>query len=166
MHRVATTITRARRQGARLISYIGLAIAGSALLVNPLTLRWRRGLDAVNYSDVVWSYIFWAIVLGAVGYGLSRKIRKGKSWADGASLLYVLGAGIIMLITVLQSIGLGDKVEAGIALILGVDRLLDMLRTVVNVSGDLSCAAFVARTEGELRDPESFDPDAVEAAAR
>lgn len=65
----------------------------------------------------------------------------------------VPGAGIIMLITVLQSVGLGDKVEAGIALILGVDRLLDMLRTVVNVSGDLSCAAFVARSEGELRDP-------------
>lgn len=97
MHRVATSITRARRQGARLISYIALAIAGSALLVNPLTLRWRRGLDAVNYSDVVWSYIFWAIVLGAIGYGLSRKIAKGKSWADGASLLYVLGGGIIML---------------------------------------------------------------------
>ncbi len=77
----------------------------------------------------------------------------------------VPGAGIIMLITVLQSVGLGDKVEAGIALILGVDRLLDMLRTVVNVSGDLSCAAFVARSEGELRDPESFDPDALEAAA-
>ena len=74
----------------------------------------------------------------------------------------VPGAGIIMLITVLQSVGLGDKVEAGIALILGVDRLLDMLRTVVNVAGDLSCAAFVARREGERRNPETLEPVAAE----
>ncbi len=65
----------------------------------------------------------------------------------------VPSAGLITLIIVLQSVGLGDKVETGIALILGVDRLLDMLRTVVNVSGDLSCAAFVARSEGEQLQP-------------
>ena len=59
----------------------------------------------------------------------------------------VPSAGIIMLIVVLQSVGLGDKVEAGIALILGVDRILDMLRTSVNVTGDLSCAAFITRSE-------------------
>ncbi len=64
----------------------------------------------------------------------------------------VPGAGIIMLITVLQSVGMADKVEAGIALILGVDRLLDMTRTIVNVCGDLSCAAFIARSEGETLD--------------
>ena len=61
----------------------------------------------------------------------------------------VPSAGIIMLIIVLQSIGLGDRVEAGVALILGVDRILDMLRTSVNVTGDLSCAAFIARSEGD-----------------
>ena len=65
----------------------------------------------------------------------------------------VPSAGLITLIVVLQSVGLGDRVEAGIALILGVDRILDMLRTVVNVSGDLSCASFVARTEGDALDP-------------
>ncbi|MBK9169402.1 MAG: dicarboxylate/amino acid:cation symporter [Bryobacterales bacterium] len=61
----------------------------------------------------------------------------------------VPSAGLITLIIVLQSIGLGNRVEAGIALILGVDRILDMLRTAVNVTGDMSCAAFIARTEGE-----------------
>ena len=65
----------------------------------------------------------------------------------------VPSAGIIMLIVVLQSVGLGDKVEAGIALILGVDRILDMLRTSVNVTGDLSCSAFIARSEGEKLEP-------------
>jgi Na+/H+-dicarboxylate symporter len=50
---------------------------------------------------------------------------------------------------VLQSVGLGAQAETGIALILGVDRILDMARTVINVTGDLACAAFVARSEGE-----------------
>jgi len=61
----------------------------------------------------------------------------------------VPSSGIITLIIVLQSVGLGAQAEAGIALILGVDRILDMARTAVNVTGDLACAAFVARSEGE-----------------
>ena len=61
----------------------------------------------------------------------------------------VPSAGIITLIIVLNSVGLQGQVQAGIALILGVDRILDMLRTSVNVTGDLTCSAFVARTEGE-----------------
>lgn len=63
----------------------------------------------------------------------------------------VPGVGLIMLILVLQSVGLGaDKIAVGIALILGVDRILDMCRTVVNVTGDASCAVVVASTEGVL----------------
>ena len=61
----------------------------------------------------------------------------------------VPSAGIVTLILVLQSVGLGAHTAAGIALILGVDRILDMLRTAVNVTGDLTVAAVVARTEGE-----------------
>lgn len=66
----------------------------------------------------------------------------------------VPSAGIITLIIVLNSVGMGQHVQAGIALILGVDRILDMLRTSVNVTGDLSCSAFIARTEGETLRPE------------
>jgi len=65
----------------------------------------------------------------------------------------VPSAGIITLIIVLQSVGLGAEVESGIALILGVDRILDMARSSVNVTGDLSCAAFIARTEHEIKLP-------------
>ena len=54
---------------------------------------------------------------------------------------------IVMLIIVLNSVGL--PVE-GLALILGVDRPLDMLRTVVNITGDSTVSSIVARTEGEL----------------
>ena len=61
----------------------------------------------------------------------------------------VPGAGIITLAMVLHSVGVNP---AGIALILGVDRLLDMFRTGVNVTGDLSAAVIVARLTGELED--------------
>jgi len=70
----------------------------------------------------------------------------------------VPSAGIIILILVLQSIGIGGtEAAAGIALILGVDRILDMLRTAVNVTGDLTAASFVARTEGETLEPRTVD---------
>jgi Na+/H+-dicarboxylate symporter len=59
----------------------------------------------------------------------------------------VPGAGIIMLIIVLESVGLDP---AGLALILAVDRPLDMLRTSVNVTGDATVASIVARSENEL----------------
>ncbi|WHY70931.1 dicarboxylate/amino acid:cation symporter [Fictibacillus enclensis] len=61
----------------------------------------------------------------------------------------VPGVGLIMLAMVLQSVGL--PVE-GIALILGVDRLLDMLRTSVNITGDAACAVMVAKTEEKHAD--------------
>lgn len=61
----------------------------------------------------------------------------------------VPGAGMVMLVIVLGAINI--PVE-GLALIFGVDRILDMLRTVVNVTGDATVATVVASTEGELRD--------------
>jgi Na+/H+-dicarboxylate symporter len=69
----------------------------------------------------------------------------------------VPSAGIITLILVLHSVGLAGEAGAGIALILGIDRILDMMRTAVNVTGDLSCAAFVARSEGEELIPRPVD---------
>jgi len=65
----------------------------------------------------------------------------------------VPGVGLITLAMVLQQVGL--PVE-GIALIIGVDRLLDMLRTAVNVTGDATVSLIVARTEDKF-DQEVFD---------
>ena len=62
----------------------------------------------------------------------------------------VPGAGIIMLVIILQAIGVPT---AGVALILGVDRILDMLRTATNVTGDLTVASAVASSEGQLHPP-------------
>jgi len=65
----------------------------------------------------------------------------------------VPSAGIIILVLVLNSVGLGAQAAAGIALILGVDRILDMIRTAVNVTGDLSCSIVVGQSEGERISP-------------
>jgi len=62
----------------------------------------------------------------------------------------VPGAGIIMLVIILEAIGVPST---GIALILGVDRILDMLRTVINVSGDATIAITIASSEGQLKAP-------------
>jgi Na+/H+-dicarboxylate symporter len=59
----------------------------------------------------------------------------------------VPGVGIITLAMVLEQLGLPLE---GIALILGVDRVLDMLRTATNVTGDASAAVIVASAEGQL----------------
>ena len=60
----------------------------------------------------------------------------------------VPGAGMVMLVIVLSAIGIDPE---GIALIFAVDRILDMIRTVVNVTGDATVATVVASSEGQLR---------------
>lgn len=59
----------------------------------------------------------------------------------------VPSAGLIMLIIVLESVGLNP---AWIAIIFPVDRILDMCRTVVNVTGDCTVAGIVASSEGQI----------------
>ncbi len=65
----------------------------------------------------------------------------------------VPGVGLITLSMVLESVNLPIE---GIALIIGVDRLLDMARTVVNITGDAVCTVLVAKSEGEF-DQNIFD---------
>ena len=56
----------------------------------------------------------------------------------------VPGAGMVMLSMVLESVGLP---VAGIALVMGVDRIFDMGRTTINITGDASCAVIVSKME-------------------
>ncbi|ASD66722.1 dicarboxylate/amino acid:cation symporter [Pseudoalteromonas piscicida] len=70
----------------------------------------------------------------------------------------VPGVGLIMLAMVLNQVGL--PVE-GIALIIGVDRLLDMTRTAVNVTGDCMVTCAVAKSENEFDIDVFNDPDAA-----
>ena len=68
----------------------------------------------------------------------------------------VPGVGLIMLAMVLNQVGLPLE---GIGLIIGIDRLLDMMRTAVNVTGDGMVATTVAASEGELDRTVFDDPD-------
>ncbi len=69
----------------------------------------------------------------------------------------VPGAGLIMLSLVLTSVGLPLE---GLAVIAGIDRILDMARTTVNVTGDLMVSVLIAKSEGEL-DVETYNKVAV-----
>ncbi len=69
----------------------------------------------------------------------------------------VPGVGLIMLAMVLNQVGL--PVE-GIALIMGVDRLLDMMRTAVNVTGDAAITTIVAKSEKSISIETFNDPNA------
>ena len=71
----------------------------------------------------------------------------------------VPGVGLIMLAMVLQQVNL--PVE-GIALIIGVDRLLDMTRTAVNITGDCMVSLVIAKSEGELDEDVFNDSNAGE----
>ena len=62
----------------------------------------------------------------------------------------VPSAGLVLMIIVLESVGLNP---AWIALIFPVDRILDMCRTVVNITGDAAVSTIVASSEGELNVP-------------
>ncbi len=72
----------------------------------------------------------------------------------------VPGAGLIMLIIVLQAIDFpADKLAIGIAMIMAVDRPLDMLRTVINISGDATVSMIVGKRVGKLGEPHSREID-------
>lgn len=68
----------------------------------------------------------------------------------------VPSAGLVMLIIVLQSVGLNP---AWIAIILPVDRILDMCRTVVNVTGDATVSSVIAKGEGLMHYDKAYKTD-------
>jgi len=95
-----------------------------------------------------------ATVFIAQAYGLDLGLSEYLAVIATATLASVgtagvPGVGLIMLSMVLQQVGL--PVE-GIGLIIGVDRLLDMMRTVVNVTGDGMVTTVVAKSEGLLNE--------------
>lgn len=72
----------------------------------------------------------------------------------------VPGAGMVMLVIVLESVGFpADKLAIGLALIFAVDRPLDMCRTVINVTGDATVSTLIAKLEGKLHTPKPKDWD-------
>ncbi len=86
-------------------------------------------------------------------YGLALTPAVVLTIVVTATLAAMAGAGVpgsslVTTLIVLNAIGLGPQAAAGIALVLGMDRILDMARTTVNVVGDLTCAAYISRFDG------------------
>lgn len=95
----------------------------------------------------------YGIDLGLTGY----LTVIGMSVLASIGTAGVPGVGLIMLAMVFNQVGL--PVE-GIALIIGVDRLLDMIRTAVNITGDAAITTIVARSENSINMEIFNDPDA------
>ncbi len=88
----------------------------------------------------------------ATVYGLTLDPTACVTIVLASTLAAITGAGVpgsslVTTLVVLNAIGLGPHAVTGIALVLGVDRLLDMLRTTVNLTSSLTCAAYVGRGE-------------------
>ncbi len=103
-----------------------------------------------------------ATVFIANVYGIDLNLSQyltiiGMSVLASIGTAGVPGVGLIMLAMVFNQVGL--PVE-GIGLILGVDRLLDMVRTAVNVTGDAAVTCIVAHGEGEIDWKVFNDPEA------
>ncbi|WP_202709952.1 dicarboxylate/amino acid:cation symporter [Sporosalibacterium faouarense] len=96
-----------------------------------------------------------AVIFISQVYGIDLSIQALLTVVLTATLASVgtagvPGVGLITLSMVLQSVGLPIE---GIALIIGIDRLLDMTRTVVNITGDTVCTILISKSENE------FNPD-------
>jgi len=88
----------------------------------------------------------------AQAYGLELTIAQQLAIVLTATLASigtagVPGAGLVMLTMVLTSVNLPLE---GLVLVAGIDRILDMARTAINITGDAAAAVVVAATEGEL----------------
>ncbi len=103
-------------------------------------------MDGTSLYQAV-AAVFIAQALG-LGLGIGQQITIVVT-ATLASIgaAGVPGAGIIMLVIVLKAINVPIE---GIGLILGVDRILDMLRTMINITGDAAVAVAVASSENQL----------------
>jgi len=101
--------------------------------------------------------VFIANVYG-IDLGLSGYLTViGMSVLASIGTAGVPGVGLIMLAMVFAQVGLPIE---GIALIMGVDRLLDMIRTAVNVTGDAAITTIVARSENSIDMDVFNNPDA------
>tara|TARA_B110000116_G_scaffold151298_1_gene130792 strand:- start:7 stop:1287 length:1281 start_codon:yes stop_codon:yes gene_type:complete len=153
-------------QGIAPAQLLGFSTSSSGATL-PVTMECCE--DELGVSEEVSSFV---LPLGATinmdGTALYQAVAAvfiaqtlGMDLSIGAQLTIVLtavlasigtaavpGAGIIMLVIILEAINVPS---AGIALILGVDRILDMMRTVTNVTGDASIAVAVDSSENKLR---------------
>ncbi len=91
------------------------------------------------------SSLFIAQVLGVELSLTSQIIVIVMSVVSAVGAAGVPSGAMPLLILVLEAVGVPGE---GVAIVFGVERLLDMTRTIINVSGDITCPAFISRSEG------------------
>jgi Na+/H+-dicarboxylate symporter len=157
-------------RGVRPAQLIAFSTSSSSATL-PVTMECAE--DNLGVSDEVSSFVLplgatinmdgTALYQGVAAVFIAQVYGIGLTFTDQVTIVLmatlasigaagVPGVGIITLAMVLEQIGVPLE---GIALILGVDRVLDMMRSAVNVTGDASAAVIVASTEGELGRPEN-----------
>lgn len=141
----------------------------------PLTMRCVR--ENLGVDDEVASFVLplgstvnmdgTALYQGVATLFIAQLYGIDLTWTDQATVVVtatlasigtagVPGVGLVMLVMVLQSIGIPQEAMAGgLAIIFGIDRILDMCRTVINITGDCMVAVVIGHLEGGLRPPGS-----------
>ncbi len=142
---------------------VTMECAEENLNVSPQVTSFVLPLGATVNMDGTALYQGVAALFIAQIYGMDLGLAEQLTIVVSATLASVgaagvPGAGMITLAMVLTAIGVPTE---GLALILGVDRLLDMFRTATNVVGDASACAFMGRLEGN--DLRFLSPEADEA---
>jgi Na+/H+-dicarboxylate symporter len=104
-------------------------------------------MDGTSIMQAVASVFIGFVYLGELPLGAQASVLVTATLAS-IGTAPVPAAGIVMLAAIMTPLGIPLE---GIALILGVDRLLDMCRTVLNITGDAAGAVAIAASEGELK---------------
>ena len=94
-----------------------------------------------------------AVMFIAEVYGVGLHLREQLIIVVAATASAISGAGVpgmgmVTILIVLNAVGMSAQAQAGVALVVGVDRLLDMVRTSVNVTCQLVGVGYVAKSEG------------------
>jgi Na+/H+-dicarboxylate symporter len=117
-----------------------------AAFVLPLGSTMNKNGSALYKSTAV---IFIAQAAGMkLGFSLLARIVLAST-LSAMTTAGVPGSGLVAIVVVLQASGLGALAPIGSVLVAGVDRILDMARTTVNVVGSMVCVGYVARSEGD-----------------
>jgi len=106
-----------------------------------------NGAAVYKAATAVFIAHVYGLTLGPAGY-LTVVVASTLAAMTGVG---VPGSSLVTTLIVLNAIGLGPHAVSGIALVLGVDRILDMLRTTVNATSSLTCAAYVGHCEREAQ---------------
>ncbi len=115
----------------------GTSLYQAVAAVFILQVLWPEGLSFTNQLTIILTALLASIGAAAVP-----------------------GAGMIMLVIVLEALGFPSaKLPVALALIFAIDRPLDMMRTVINVTGDATVSTIVAKSVGKLHEPKPKEWD-------